>query len=125
MSPRWCPLFHFALLAAAFVGACDDGGGDAGPRICRGTVEAGSLVVFEQCEEGTQCQGGLCNLGYCPEPCVDDSDCMNFGGGVSCDAAVGYCRILCQDAQDCPQFPGNPMICVESRHCSAPSSPCG
>lgn len=125
MTPRLLSSLTSALFIAACLGACEDDTGHGGARVCEGTVENGSLSVFEQCQEDAQCGLGLCILGYCPEPCAEENDCINFGGGVSCDGAIGFCRYLCQDDGDCPQFPGNPMVCAEGFECRAPADACG
>lgn len=125
MTRRLSTFLSSALLVAACLGACEGDTGDVRARVCEGDVAPGSLLVFEQCEEDAQCQLGLCIIGYCPEPCAENDDCTDFGGGVTCDGAIGFCRHLCEAADDCPQFPGNPMTCVEGFECRAPADACG
>ncbi len=84
------------------------GGSSSGP----GGGTGGGAALYRSCENGDECESGLCQSGYCTTPCDKVSDCEYPVAECVPFAGQTVCMPTCKTAVDCAPF-------------GAPQSKCG
>lgn len=91
-------------------GACEEA---LGPRAegssSSGEVGGGGKVLFEPCGSDSECDSGLCRMGYCTQQCGKWQECSDqaagiYGDCVQIEGAAQHCVPYCGSQADCEGF---------------------
>ncbi|MSP24805.1 MAG: hypothetical protein EXR75_06485 [Myxococcales bacterium] len=75
----------------------------------------GDKPLYEGCAADSQCQSGLCPMGFCTKPCTDTKECtFNVGECVDFQAdGNAQCFPVCHSQADCSGFGCAGNLCSE------------
>ncbi len=75
----------------------------------------GDKPLYEKCAAGSQCQSGLCPMGFCTMPCTDSKECtFNVGECVDFNAdGNAHCFPVCHAQADCADYGCAEQVCSE------------
>lgn len=83
---------------------CDAPSSGAGGQGSGGAPPTTDLPLYSPCSSPSDCESGLCEMGYCTKTCVDIFDCTI--GVAECVALNGdtHCRPTCSQQLDCGPY---------------------